>query len=54
MDETALPSGDFGPVDFCALRRLASIWRLLAMGYSPTFRVSMAIYAVRGMKILNH
>jgi hypothetical protein len=29
--EAALPWGDLGPVDFWALRRLASIWRRDAM-----------------------
>jgi hypothetical protein len=27
MEETALPVTEVGPVDFCALRRFASIWR---------------------------
>jgi hypothetical protein len=27
MEEAALPVTEVGPVDFCALRRLASIWR---------------------------
>ena len=27
MEETALPVTEVGPVDFWALRRLASIWR---------------------------
>jgi hypothetical protein len=53
MDETALPSGEVGPVDFWALRRLASIWRLLAMESSPVLRVSMADLGISGIKILN-
>src|SRR6266481_1067063 len=33
-DEAALPSGDVGPVDFWALRRLALIWAWVGMGES--------------------
>jgi hypothetical protein len=30
-DEAALPSGEVGPVDFWALRRLALIWAWVGM-----------------------
>ncbi len=30
-EEVALPSGDLGPVDFWALRRLALIWASVGM-----------------------
>jgi hypothetical protein len=36
----ALPSGVWGPVDLWALRRLAAIWRLVAMGASSGLRVA--------------
>jgi len=32
-EEAALPSGDLGPVDFWAFRRLALIWASVDMGY---------------------
>ena len=35
MEETALPVAEVGPVDFCALRRLASICRWVAIGIAP-------------------
>src|ERR1019366_6332395 len=40
MEEAALPVTELGPVDFWALRRLASIWRSVDMvtpGVGPSF-----------------
>jgi len=31
IEEAALPSAERGPVDFCALARLAAIWAGVAM-----------------------
>ena len=59
LEEAALPVTEVGPVDFWALRRLASIWRRVDMfgcGWTgreacPTLTIKRVFLTIRGERL---